>query len=278
MNDDTPNTIRIACAPGLASHVETELRQLGYPITAAEDTGIETTGTLRDAMRLNLHLRTAYYVLWLIDEFHCHTPDDLYRRLSFIEWEKWLSPDGYLSIISRTDTPTINNWMYATMKAKDAIVDRMADKTGRRPDSGPERNRFVLNLYWRKDYCWLYFNTSGQKLSDRSYRRIPHKAPMQETLAAGVILSTGYDGSMPLVNPMCGSGTLAIEAALIAMNRAPGLLRRNFGFMHALNYDANAWEADPERDPQAASEEPARPASSPPISTRPRSTRPARTP
>ena len=242
MDTDLPGTIRIACAPGLAPCLEAEVRRLGYAIVAVEDTGITISGTLRDAMDLNLQLRTAFYVLYLIDEFVCHTPDDLYRHLSFIEWEKWLAPDGYLSIISRVDTPAINNWVYASMKAKDAIVDRMAEKTGRRPDSGPERNRFVLNLYWRKDRCWLYFNTSGQKLSDRGYRRIPHTAPMQETLAAGVILSTGYDGTMPLVNPMCGSGTLAIEAALIATNRPPGLLRSNFGFMHALNYDSQAWE------------------------------------
>lgn len=242
MDPNTPGIIRIACAPGLAPCLDNEVRQLGYAVSDVEETGVETAGTLVDAMRLNLQLRTAFYVLYLIDEFPCQTPDDLYRHVSFIEWENWLPPDGYLSIISRTDTSTINNWMYATMRAKDAIVDRMADKTGRRPDSGPERNRFVINLYWRKDRCWVYLNTSGQKLSDRGYRRIPHKAPMQETLAAGVILSTGYDGSMPLVNPMCGSGTLAIEAALIAAGRAPGLLRSNFGFMHTRGFDAATWE------------------------------------
>lgn len=222
--------------------LEAEVRQLGCSITSVDDTGLNTTGTLIDAMRLNLHLRTAFYVLYLIDEFPCRTPEDLYRHLSFIEWENLLPSDGYLSIISRTDTPAINNWTYATMKAKDAIVDRLAEKTGRRPDSGPQRNRCVINLYWRKDRCWIYLNTSGQKLSDRGYRRIPHKAPMQETLAAGVILSTGYDGSMPLVNPMCGSGTLAIEAALIAAHRPPGLLRSNFGFMHAAGFDRDVWE------------------------------------
>ncbi len=242
MDPNTPGIIRIACAPGLAPCLDNEVRQLGYAVSDVEETGVETAGTLVDAMRLNLQLRTAFYVLYLIDEFPCQTPDDLYRHVSFIEWENWLPPDGYLSIISRTDTSTINNWMYATMRAKDAIVDRMADKTGRRPNSGPERNRFVINLYWRKDRCWVYLNTSGQKLSDRGYRRIPHKAPMQETLAAGVILSTGYDGSMPLVNPMCGSGTLAIEAALIAAGRAPGLLRSNFGFMHTRGFDAATWE------------------------------------
>ncbi|MDM8005104.1 MAG: class I SAM-dependent RNA methyltransferase [Phycisphaerae bacterium] len=242
MDLHSSTTIRIACAPGLAPLLEAEVRLLGCPVTAVDDTGLNTNGTLIDAMRLNLHLRTAFYVLYLIDEFPCETPEDLYRHVSFIEWENWLPADGYLSIISRTDTPAINNWTYATMKAKDAIVDRMAEKSGRRPDSGPERDRFVINLYWRKDRCWVYLNTSGQKLSDRSYRRIPHKAPMQEALAAGVILSTGYDGSMPLVNPMCGSGTLAIEAALIATNRAPGLLRGNFGFMHTLGFDAGIWE------------------------------------
>jgi 23S rRNA (guanine2445-N2)-methyltransferase len=97
-------------------------------------------------------------------------------------------------------------------------------------------------LYWKGDQCWLYLNTSGQKISDRAYRKIPHSAPLRESLAAAIILATGYDGSVPLICPMCGSGTLAIEAALIASQRAPGLLRSNFGFMHLKVHDESAWQ------------------------------------
>ncbi|MCH7721631.1 MAG: class I SAM-dependent RNA methyltransferase [Planctomycetes bacterium] len=158
-------------------------------------------------------------------------------------WDRMISPDEYVSVVSSVNTPSITNWRFASLKAKDAIVDRVASVVGRRPDSGSKRDHFVVHLYWKDDFCQLFVNTSGRKLADRGYRKMPHKAPMQETLAAGVILATGYDGSAPLVNPMCGSGTLAIEAALIASGRPPGLLRSNFGFMHYKGFDADAWQA-----------------------------------
>ena len=243
MDLQQPNTIRVTCGPGLGPYLEQELARLGYTVDAAHDTGLQITGTLCDAMKLNLYLRTANHVLYLLSEFACTSPDDLYRHASFIEWERLLTPDGYVSVAAGGDTHAIDNWTFASLKVKDAIVDRIASVTGRRPDSGPLRDRFVVNCYWVKDHCWLYLNTSGQKLSDRGYRRIPHKAPMRETLAAGVLMAAGYDGTQPLVNPMCGSGTLAIEAALIAAGRPPGLLRSIFGFMHVLGFDDDAWQA-----------------------------------
>ena len=99
----------------------------------------------------------------------------------------------------------------------------------------------MVQAYWKGEKCWIYLNTSGQKISDRSYRKIPCKAPLRESLAAAIILTTGYDGSQPLICPMCGSGTLPIEAALIASRRTPGLMRSNYGFVHTLLYDENAW-------------------------------------
>jgi putative N6-adenine-specific DNA methylase len=131
--------------------------------------------------------------------------------------------------------------MYSNLKVKDAIVDRIAEKTGSRPDSGKDKNKVVVQYYWKDDHCWLYLNTSGRKLSDRNYRKIPHKAPLRETLAAAIIMATGYDGCKPLVCPMCGSGTLAIEAALMASKRLPGLLRSNYCFMHLKYFDKQRW-------------------------------------
>ena len=131
--------------------------------------------------------------------------------------------------------------MFVNQKVKDAIVDRIKEKTGKRPNAGPERKNAVVNIYWDKDHCWTYLNTSGQKLSDRGYRKIPMQAPLQETLAAGIVMASGYTGNMPFINPMCGSGTLAIEAALIALNKAPGLLRSNYGFQHTAFFDSDRW-------------------------------------
>lgn len=105
------------------------------------------------------------------------------------------------------------------------------------PDTGPERDRIVVHLYWKGDLCQVFLDTSGEPLSKRGYRKIPLKAPIQETLAAAVVLATGWKGNGNFINPMCGSGTLAIEAALIALSRAPGLLRSNYGFMHLKGFD-----------------------------------------
>ena len=240
---DPCRKIRVTCATGLVEYLKREVETLGYTVDSSRPTGLEITAGMHDAMRLNLFLRTGFNVLFLIDSFSCDDPETLYRNTHAIAWEEMISPDEYLSVVSSVNTPTISDWRFASLKVKDAIVDRVASATGRRPDSGPKRDHFVVHLYWNGPNCHLFFNTSGRKLADRNYRKLPHKAPMQETLAAGVMLATGYDGSVPLVNPMCGSGTLAIEAALIASRRPPGLLRSNFGFMHHKCFDADAWQS-----------------------------------
>lgn len=236
-------TIRISCPRGLGTYLEREVADLGHTIQSAEETGVEVTGGLADCMKLNLYLHVGTYVLLELDRFAASTPDAMYDRLMGYPWEELISPDEYLSIVSTVDTPTINDSRFASRRAKDAIVDRISAKCGRRPNSGPERDNVVVNIYWRGDDCRVYLNTTGRKLSDRNYRKIPMKAPMQETLAAAVVLETGYDGTQPLVNPMCGSGTLAIEAALLATGRPPGLLRSNFGFKHLLGFDDGLWQS-----------------------------------
>ncbi|MBI4579948.1 MAG: class I SAM-dependent RNA methyltransferase [Planctomycetes bacterium] len=236
-------TLRITCARGLAVLLEREVSQLGYTIDLCDDSGVELTGNLIDAMKLNLRLHVGLYVLYLLDRFACHTADEMYEGLVRLAWEELISPDEYVSIVSTVDTPTITDSRHASRRAKDAIVDRIAEHRGRRPNSGPQRENVVVNLRWKAGDCRVYLNTTGRKLSDRNYRKIPFKAPMAETLAAALLLEAGYDGTQPLVNPMCGSGTLAIEAALIASGRAPGLLRSNFGFIHLMGFDDPAWQA-----------------------------------
>ncbi|MEW6586301.1 MAG: class I SAM-dependent RNA methyltransferase [Nitrospirota bacterium] len=224
--------ILITCAKGIAPFLREELVLLGFPVLSETVAGVATEGTMDDTLRLNLMLRTGHRVLFLIREFTARDADALYHSLSEIEWEKYIAPDGYVCVTSNVDNPSIRDSRYANVKCKDAIVDRIREKRGRRPDSGPSRDRAVVNLYWKDDRCSVYFDTSGEPLSRRGYRKIPMTAPMQESLAAAVIMATGWNGTGHFINPMCGSGTLAIEAALIALNRPPGLLRNNYGFMH----------------------------------------------
>lgn len=158
-----------------------------------------------------------------------------------MKWEDLIPEEGYLCVTSTVDNPTIKDTRFANVKIKDAIVDRIKSVRGRRPDSGSERDRTVVHLFWKNEMGLLFVDTSGEPLSRRGYRKIPLKAPMQETLAAGVVLATGWKGSGNFINPMCGSGTLAIEAALIGLGRPPGLLRSNFGFIHLKGFDESSW-------------------------------------
>lgn len=241
MDPKKKSTILFTCSAGLVDYVRQEVEDLGYQGGDYHKTGLELQGDLYDAMRLNLHLRTAYNVLFLLKKFKCYSPDELYRNAKDLPWEDIISPAEYLSVVSRINTEHVKNSMYANLKVKDAIVDRIADRTGSRPDSGKDKDKVVVQFYWKDNFCRLYLNTSGLKLSDRGYRKMPHKAPLRESLAAAIIMATGYDGSGPLVCPMCGSGTLAIEAALIASRRVPGLLRNNYGFMHLKDFDEPKW-------------------------------------
>jgi len=233
--------ILITCPKGIPPFLKQELLALNVPVLSEAVAGVETEGTLDDTQRLNLGLRTGHRVLFVLKEFPANDADSLYRELSRIAWEDLIMPDGYLCVTSSVETPSIRDTRFASLKCKDAIVDRIKEKRGTRPDSGPERDRSVVHLYWKEDHCIIYLDTSGESLSRRGYRKIPLAAPMQETLAAAVVLATGWQGTGNFINPMCGSGTLAIEAALIALDRAPGLLRSNFGFMHITGYNEPLW-------------------------------------
>ncbi len=235
------NRILITSPKGIPPILKEEIASLGFPVLSEQNAGIETEGTLDDCLRLNLSIRTGHRVLYLLKEFDARNAEELYRRVSSMAWEEHIDEHEYLCVTASVDNPTIRDSRYAALRCKDAIVDRIREKRGRRPDAGPERDRTVVHLYWKDERAAIYLDTSGKPLARRGYRKIPLAAPMQETLAAAVVLATGWNGSGNFLNPMCGSGTLAIEAALIALNRAPGVLRSNFGFMHIKGWNEALW-------------------------------------
>jgi len=236
------STLLVTCAKGITPFLREELVQMGFPVISETIAGVTSEGTLDDALRLNLMLRTGHRVLFLIKNFRALDAEALYRKVSDIAWEEYIPSDGYLCDTSSVHNPSIRDSRYANVKCKDAIVDRIRKTRGKRPDSGPDQRGIVVNLYWTDENCSLYLDTSGEPLSKRGYRKIPMTAPMQETLAAAVIKASGWNGTGHFINPMCGSGTLAIEAALAGLNRASGILRNNFGFMHLKGYNASLWE------------------------------------
>ena len=235
------NSILITCAKGIAPFLKEEIAALGFPVRSELIAGVETEGTLEDTVRLNLSIRTGQRVLYLLESFTANNPDELYRKTSKISWEDYIPGNGYVCVTSAVDNPFIKDTRFANLKCKDAIADRFYERSGSRPDSGPKKDRSVIFIYWKKDRCSIYIDTSGESLSRRGYRKIPLIAPMQETLAAAVIMATRWKSEENFINPMCGSGTLSIEAALMAMGRDPGAMRNNYGFMHINGFNKSQW-------------------------------------
>ena len=228
--------IIISCAKSLSQWTEREVRKLGYePIEVTENT-VVVRGSMRDMMSLNLNLRTAHRVLVPLLRTTCRNIRDLYKSVLSIDWENLLEADGYFSVSSVVHNLTVRDTRLPSLYTKDAIADRMREKCQRRPDSGGENKGAAVFVYWEKDEMIVYLDTSGEPLSKRGYRKIPGSAPMQETLAAACIMAMEWDCQTPFLSPMCGSGTPAIEAAMMAMNRAPGSLKGHFAFQSIKGY------------------------------------------
>ncbi|MDB5191916.1 MAG: methyltransferase [Segetibacter sp.] len=238
------STIIITCNKRITPFLKQEVEELGFTVERSFPSGIQLWGSMQDCTRLNLNLRCASQVLFSIKSFTADNPNDVYKELVEISWEEIIKPDGYFTITSNVDHPSIKTSLFANVKVKDAIVDRLREKTGSRPNSGPDMNQAVFNLYWKEQYAEIFIDTSGETLAKHGYRKIPGKAPMLEALAAANIYATKWDRNSPFINPMCGSSTLAIEAALIATNRRPGLFRTNYAFMHIIGFDNSMYEAE----------------------------------
>lgn len=227
----------ITCNRRLSPYLEEEVKALGFDIKRAFNTGIEVNASVNECIKLNLQLRIASQVLYELKSFRANDPNELYRELVTIPWEDLIPLDGYFTVTSNVHNETITTPLFANVKVKDAIVDRIKSKKGLRPDSGPDLHKAVIHLHWMEDRAEIFLDTTGETLAKHGYRKHPGKAPMLEALATATIMATQWDEQGPFINPMCGSGTLAIEAALYAQNRRPGLQRMNYSFMHFIGYD-----------------------------------------
>ncbi len=236
--------IIVTCNKRLAPYLSQEVVELGYKPERVFQTGVEVQGTVNDCIRLNLNLRCASQVLYSLRSFQADHPDHIYEHVKKFPWEVVIRSDGYFSVTCNVNHPSVNNELFVNVKVKDAIADRFRERTGKRPDSGAELSQVVVHLFWKEKQAELFLDTSGPTLSKHGYRKIPGRAPMLEALAAATIMASGWDRKSPFINPMCGSGTLAIEAALLATNRRPGLFRKNYSFMHVVGYDAGAYERE----------------------------------
>ena len=236
--------ITITCHNRLAPYLAQEVQALGFEISETFVTGLKLEGTLNDCILLNLNLRCASQVLYSLLSFEARDADEVYNNLSDCPWEEIIPEEGYFSVTSNVQNDTINNSMFASLRVKDAIVDRMRATTGMRPNTGAEPNGVVIHLFWKNDEAEVFIDSSGASLARHGYRKIPGRAPMLEALATATIMASRWDTVSPFVNPMCGSGTLAIEAALYATNTRPGIFRDNYAFMHLCDYDAKVYHKE----------------------------------
>jgi len=241
-NTKDNKSILITCFPKINDILAKEVESLGYSVLKKDKTSVKIKGDWHDIMFLNLHLKTANRVLWEIATFNVVKPDELYHAAKKVKWHLMIPKNGYFSVQSYVKNDYITDTRFANLKLKDAIVDYYYQYMGSRPDSGPDQSKTVIYLHWVQNKASVYFDTSGESLTKHGYRKDPWKAPMNESLAAATLLRSSWDPETGnFINPMCGSGTLAIEAALMAANIPSLWSRRNFGFMHIVGYNKLMW-------------------------------------
>lgn len=231
------------CARGLEPVLGRELAELGASEVSAGRGGVAFRGDAALLYRANLGLRTAVRVLRPVLEAEARSPDALYDAVRAVDWSEFLTPDHTLAVDCNVRDSAITHSQYAARRVKDAICDQFREKVGRRPSVDTERPMVGLNLHIHRDHATLSLDSSWESLHKRGYRPIQTKAPLNEALAAGLLLSCGWNRTTPLVDPLCGSGTFCIEGAWIALHRPPGLTRKWFGFQGWLDFDRPLWNA-----------------------------------
>ncbi|MBL8858233.1 MAG: RNA methyltransferase [Planctomycetes bacterium] len=233
----------VTCAPGLEPLLHQEIRELRFSKVERQVGGVRFEGTLRDAWRANLELRTAVRVLAKVARFEARDDTELYRGVQTIPWRTYLRPEGTLRVDAHSNESALEHTLFVEQRTKDAVCDQIREETGVRPSVDLDDAELGVYVHLFKDRCTLLVDTSGDSLHKRGWRRFQGRAPLAETLAAAVVIASEWDRRSPLVDPFCGSGTILIEAALAAANVAPGSFRARFGFERWPGHDAAAWTA-----------------------------------
>lgn len=228
--------------PGLERACEAELAALGLPILSVSPGAVIFGGGRESLYRATLWSRVALHILRPIANFRASDPDELYAKVRRIRWERWLSTTTTFSIDSTVRSEVFAHSHYVSLKTKDALVDRLRERMGQRPDVDIEHPEVRIRVRVRDTQFQLYLDTGRESLHRRGYRLDQGEAPLNETVAAAMLAFAGYDGSLPLVDPFCGAGTILIEAAMMASRIAPGLLRKSHALEHWVDHDPSLWE------------------------------------
>ena len=232
-------------AKGVEPILAKELKELGVNNLKTASGGVEFEGSMEAMYRANLWLRTANRVLMQLAVFPCPTPQVLYQNARQIHWSEWISAQQTLAVDCNCRNSAITHSHFAALKITDAVVDQIRDSTGRRPNVNTRNPDIRVNAHIANDSCVLSLDASGDGLHMRGYRRQTTEAPIRETLAAAIVEFADWNSEGFFIDPMCGSGTILIEAALKALDYAPGLLRvgrRSFGFQHWRGFKQEHWD------------------------------------
>ncbi len=234
--------ILVKTLAGLEDVLARELESLGAEAIRPVVRAVACTGDLTLLYRINLESRTALRVLRPLHQFRAQNEDQLYRGVGEVDWSAWLGLSNTLAVDGVVHSDHFNHSQYVALKTKDAIVDQFRNRTGRRPSIDTDAPDLRVNVHIRADQVSLSLDSSGDSLHKRGYRHLSVEAPVNEVLAAGMILLTNWDGLQPFVDPMCGSGTIPIEAARIARRIPPRRNQDTFGFMQWPDFDPPRWK------------------------------------
>ena len=227
---------------GLEPVLAKELAQLGATDIKEGRRMVSFTGDKELLYRANFQLHTAIRILKPIKHFKALSADDVYEGVKDIDWSDYIAEDKTFAVDSVVFSEEFRHSKFVAYKVKDAIVDQFREKTGKRPNISVTNPDIRLNIHIAEDKCTLSLDSSGESLHRRGYRQESVEAPLNEVLAAGMILMTGWQGDCDFIDPMCGSGTLLVEAALIARNMAPGLFRKEYAFEKWPDFDADLFD------------------------------------
>ena len=227
---------------GLEPVLAKELTQLGANEVQIGRRMVSFMGDKEMMYRANFQLHTAIRILKPIKHFKALSADDVYREVQKIDWSEYIGLDKTFAVDSVVFSEEFRHSKFVAYKVKDAIVDQFREKTGKRPNISVANPDIRLNIHIAEDKCTLSLDSSGESLHRRGYRQESVEAPLNEVLAAGMILMTGWQGETDFIDPMCGSGTLLVEAALIAHNMAPGLFRKEYAFEKWPDFDSNLFD------------------------------------
>jgi len=227
---------------GFEPLLEKELLQLGAMHIKRGTRNVSFVGDKGFMYKANLSLRTALSILKPVYNFKFDNEDEFYQKLYNFQWSDIMKVDQTFMVSANAYQSIFNNTQFIALRTKDAVVDYFRNQTGRRPSISTKDPLIVLNIHISRNSCTLSLDSSGDKLFKRGYRTATNIAPINEVLAAGLLLHTGWDGQSDFLDPMCGSGTILIEAAMIACKIPPNLNRKEFGFMNWLDWDEDLYE------------------------------------